>query len=110
MKIVTALCALFLCLIPSLSFAQEVFDEYVEGEVTQIIETTYPIVFGQEIEFQNLEVKLQHGNLIQNVFNDYTPVSPGTTVFLSLGFDPETEQEGYFVREIDRTNILFMID
>jgi len=95
--------------LPLAAFGQEIFDEYIEGEVTQILETTYPIVFGQEIEFQNLEVKLENGELIRNAFNDYTPVSSGDTVFLSIGFDPETEQEGYFVREIDRTSVLLLM-
>ena len=109
MKRILPLLLFGLCLMPAAGFAQEVFDEYIEGEVTQVLETTYPIVFGQEIEFQNLEVKLEDGSLIQNVFNDYTPLRPGATVFLSLGFDPETEQEGYFVREIDRTGVLFIM-
>ena len=96
-------------LIPSLVFAQAPGDEMRPGEVTRIVETTYPIVFGTEIEFQQLEVRFEDGSLSQEVFNDYTPVEVGDTVFVTPGFDPETLNEGYFVREIDRVNSLVLI-
>ena len=95
---------LLVSLIPVFSFAQEQESTYVRGEVLDILETTYPIVFGSEIEFQRLQVKLSDNTISDSVFNDYTPVQPGDTIYITQGYDPDTETEGYFVREIDRTN------
>ena len=96
-------------LLPTFAFAQNSFDQYISADVLEVIETTYPLVFRQEIEFQRLEARLETGEVIDTVFNDYTPVSAGDTVYLTLGYDPDTEQEGYFVREIDRINTVFFM-
>lgn len=98
----------FLC-VPLLSFAQSEQDAFREAEVVQIVETTYPIVFGSEIEFQQLEVKFLDGSLSREIYNDYTPVQPGDTVFVTPGYNPDTETEGFFVREIDRINGIWIL-
>ncbi len=93
---------LLLCASPFLVSAQQDEITYTKGTVIEITETTYPIVFGNEIEFQKLRVQTEDGELLDSVFNDYTPVSVGTTVYLSEGYNPDTGQEGFFVREINR--------
>ena len=103
---------IFLAITPVLSFAQEGESTYTRAKVLQVIETTYPIVFGNEIEFQRLEVQLPNGKKSQDIFNDYTPVKAGDIVYITEGYDPDTQTEGFFVREIDRTKsmiILFVI-
>lgn len=102
--------------LPLFTFAQDFsdtglasFDEPQEAKVQSIIETTYPIVFGAEIEFQQLRVLFENGEESSQVFNDYTPVKVGDVVYVTPGYDPETQNEGFFVREIDRTNSLLVV-
>ena len=99
----------FLAAIPFLVSAQEFDSTYSSGTVIEILETTYPIVFGTEIEFQKLQVQFPDGSIADNIFNDYTPVKAGDKVYVTQGYDPDTETEGYFVREIDRTKSLFIL-
>ena len=75
---------------------------YYQGRVTEIVETTYPIFQGREIEFQTLEVELSDGTVRTDVYNDYTPVEVGDTVYLTLSYEPATQSEGLFVVEVQR--------
>ena len=98
--------------LPFFSYAQEQESTYTRVEVVDVIETTYPIVFGQEIEFQRLGAEMPDGTISKNIFNDYTPVQAGDVVYVTEGYDPDTQTEGFFVREVDRTKsmaILFII-
>ena len=66
-------------------------------------------MFGSEIEFQQLRVTFEDGSFSEEIYNDYTPVSVGDTVYVRPGYNQETGQEGYYVHEIDRTKSLFWI-
>lgn len=98
MKKVLGLLAL-LALFPTLLLAQ---DAYLKAQVTEITSTSYPLVQGREIEFQTLQAELEDGTIVGPIFNDYTPVSIGKTIYISQGYNPDTETEGYYVQEIDR--------
>lgn len=97
------------------SFAQEPISNenaenlYQKVTVEEIIQTTYPIVFGTEIEFQQLSATLENGTKTINIFNDYTPVQVGDSIYITAGYNPDTDTEGYFVREIDRINSLVWV-
>ena len=101
-KLFVSILFFYLLLVPSTLFAQETESAYIRAQVLQVIETTYPIVFGNEIEFQRLEVQLPDGTKSQDIFNDYTPVKSGDIVYITQGYDPDTDTLGFFVREIDR--------
>ncbi len=82
---------------------------YQKVIVEEVIQTTYPIVFGSEIEFQQLSVTLDDGTKSINVYNDYTPVKVGDIIYIAPGYNPDADKEGYFVHEIDRVNSIFWI-
>ena len=100
---------LLILTIPFFSYAQEGESTYTRVQVLEVIETTYPIVFGQEIEFQRLGVEMPDGTVSKDIFNDSTPVKPGDTVYVTEGYDPDTQTEGSFVREVDRTKSMFIL-
>lgn len=103
---------ILLFLFPFYSFSQEVTPQepdFQKAEVLEILETTYPIIFGKEVEFQRLYVSLENGDKLDNVFNDYTPVKKGDTVYIGRGYNPETESEGFFVREVDRVSSVIYV-
>ncbi len=99
----------FILLLPALSFAQESESIYTQAKVLEVLDTTYPIVFGTEIEFQTLRVELNDGTISDSVFNDYTPVRAGDVIYLTEGYDPDTDTEGFFVREVDRTKSMILL-
>ena len=80
-----------------------------QGTVTDILETTYPMIHGREVEFQTLQVELSDGSVRTDVYNDYVPASVGDWVYLSLSYDPITESEGLFVEQVDRVSGLFWV-
>ena len=73
-----------------------------QGRVIGIASTTYPVYQGREVEFQRLIVELSDGSIRNDVYNDYTPVTIGSRVYLALSYDPATQTEGLFVEQIDR--------
>ncbi len=107
---------LIITLIPIISLSQEeteVIDpnepNFQKAEVLEILDTTYPIIFGKEVEFQTLKVEIENGEISENVFNDYTPVKKGDSVYIGRGYNPETESLGFFVREVDRSNSIIYL-
>jgi len=82
---------------------------YQRVVVDEIVKTTYPLVFGVETEFQQLAVELENGTRSVDVYNDYTPVKKGDIIYISAGYNPDTDKEGYFVREVDRTHSLLWV-
>lgn len=82
---------------------------YQQGQVLDIIETTYPMMHGREVEYQQLRVELQDGSVRDDIYNDYTPAEVGDRVWVSLWYDPINDREGYFVQDIDRTSGLVWI-
>jgi len=82
---------------------------YKKATVEDIIQTTYPLIFGKEVEFQQLAVEFEDGTKNLDVYNDYTPVRIGDVVYITAGYNPDTNTEGYFVREIDRANSIVVI-
>ncbi len=105
MKFVTGI-LFFLLLTPSLISAQEA---YIRAQVVEVTDTIYPIIQGREVEFQTLLVKTSDGVILENVYNDYTPVNRGNKVYISEGYNPDTETEGYYVQEVDRIAPMILI-
>lgn len=106
--------SLILFLFPTLLFAQvpetiEAEPDFRKAEVLEILDTSYPLVFGREIEFQTLLIEFSDKTTSDEVFNDYTPVKVGDTIYVGKGYNPETESTGYFVREIDRGFSVFVL-
>ena len=96
--------------LPLISSAQEnQAPLYLKGEVDKILETSYPFVFGREVEFQRLQVQLEGGQVTKDVFNDYTPVKVGDIVYLREGYDSYSDTLGHFVLEVDRRNSIYII-
>lgn len=86
---------------------QELEDTYPLVEVTEIIENLYPLsASGIEIETQKLQIEFKNGDVSKKVNNDYTTVEVGDSVYVTKGYDTETQEEIYFVREINRTKSL----
>ena len=88
-------------------------DQYLKATVLSVPETTFPIVLGREIEFQVLEVEFTDGSLdgqtSDSVFNDYVPVRAGDTIYITQGFNPDLEREGFYVAEVERHYALVWI-